>query len=268
VTGAFYVRDTSSGGPGDHYVSTELTRGPWDDASQHAGPPAALLARELERCGEPEGRRIGRVTIEILGPVPIAPLTTAARVIRPGRGVELVEGELSGPDGEPLLRARAWRLREQPTQLPDDLPPHPPPPGPTQGRETKQFPSDADTGWHTAMEIRYVKGDYMEPGPATAWFRPRHPLVDDEPLTPLARVMLAADAGNGVSATLDWSRYLFVNVDLTVHLARLPEGEWVCLDAVTFPEPDGIGLAESALYDESNRIGVAAQTLAIRPRQD
>jgi Acyl-CoA thioesterase C-terminal domain/Acyl-CoA thioesterase N-terminal domain len=256
---AFYVPD------GAGFVSTELTRGPWDESSQHAGPPAALLARELERCGEPDGRRVGRVTIDILGPVPIAPVTATARVVRPGHGVELVEGELAGPDGE-VLRARAWRLRADGVDLPPGLPAHPPPAGPEAGRPTVRFPSDAAVGWHTAMEIRFVAGDYLEPGPATTWFRPRHPLVAGEEPSPLARVMLAADAGNGVSATLDWSRYLFVNVDLSVHLARLPRGEWVCLDAATFPEPDGIGLAQSALYDEHGRIGLAGQTLVIRPR--
>ncbi len=34
---AFYVPD------GELLASTELTRGPWDPGSQHAGPPAALL---------------------------------------------------------------------------------------------------------------------------------------------------------------------------------------------------------------------------------
>jgi Acyl-CoA thioesterase C-terminal domain/Acyl-CoA thioesterase N-terminal domain len=259
VADAFYLPE------GERFASTELTRGPWDEESQHAGPPAALLARELERCGEPRARRVGRVTIEILGPVPIAPLTAAARVVRPGRGVELVEGELAGPEG-PVMSARAWRLRAEPVELPDGLPVYPPPPGPESGRPTAEFPSQATVGWHTAMEIRFVAGDYLEPGPATAWFRPRHRLVAGEETSPLARVLLAADAGNGVSATLDWSRFRFVNVDLTVHLARPPRGEWVCLDAVTVPEADGTGLAESALHDEQGRIGLAAQTLVIRPR--
>src|SRR4051794_7780693 len=79
---AFYIPD------GDGFRSTELTRGPWDPGSQHAGPPAALLAREIERCSPREGAVIGRVTIEILKPVPIAPLRAEAQVVRPGRTVE------------------------------------------------------------------------------------------------------------------------------------------------------------------------------------
>ena len=76
--------------------------------------------------------------------------------------------------------------------------------------------------------------------------------------------LVAADSGNGVSATLDWSRYLFINVDLTVHLHRPLAGEWVCLDAITIPEPSGIGIADTALYDERGPIGRAVQTLLDR----
>ena len=41
---ALYERD------GDRFVATELTRGPWNPDHQHAGPPAALLARAIERA--------------------------------------------------------------------------------------------------------------------------------------------------------------------------------------------------------------------------
>ena len=87
----------------------------------------------------------------------------------------------------------------------------------------------------------------------------RQPLVAGEEPTPLQRALVAADVGNGVSAVLDCRRYLFINVDLTVHLERMPEGEWVCVDAVTLPQPSGIGTAESVLSDERGRIGRAVQ---------
>ena len=67
-------------------------------------------------------------------------------------------------------------------------------------------------------------------------------------------------------AALDWRRYVFINVDLTVHLQRLPEGEWVCLDAVTLPEPSGVGLSDTLLCDERGRIGRALQTLLVGER--
>ena len=79
-------------------------------------------------------------------------------------------------------------------------------------------------------------------------------------------MLVAADSGNGVSAVLEHQRYLFVNTDLSVHLKRMPAGEWVCLDAVTYPESQGVGLADTVLWDERGRIGRAAQTLLVRAR--
>jgi hypothetical protein len=124
----------------------------------------------------------------------------------------------------------------------------------------------SDVGYHTAMDYRFLQGDFSEAGPALVWMRMRHPLIAGEEPTPLQRVLVAADSGNGVSATLDWTRYLFINVELTVHLHRALAGEWVCMDAITIPEPNGVGLADTALYDERGPIGRAMQALLIDER--
>jgi hypothetical protein len=241
VPESFYEPD------GDHYVATELTRGPWDPGAQHAGPPAALIGREIERLG---GGRMGggdgppaqvaRVTYEILRMVPIGRLRVEAEVVRPGRRVELVQATLSDDRGEPLVRARGWRLRTEPVSF--EAPQHRDavPPGLDQAEPGSFLDTGYDVGYHSAMEYRFVRGGFTELG--------------------------AADTGNGVSVTLDWSRYLFINVDLTVHLHRMPTGEWVCLDAETFPEASGVGTADTQLLDESGQIGRAVQTLLVAER--
>jgi hypothetical protein len=261
VEDAFYERD------GERFVATELTRGPWDPGAQHAGPPAALLGREIERLPDAEEFQVGRVTCEILRSVPIAPVRASARILRPGRRVQLVEAELSDESGEPLMRAAAWRLRAAPLEIPPEAAaPLEPPPGPERGLEVEFFPTGEELGYHSAMEVRFVKGGFIEPGPALVWLRMRQPLVAGERPSPLQRVLVAADVGNGVSASLDYRRYLFINVDLTVHLERMPLGEWVCVDAQTLPQPTGNGTAESVLADEDGRIGRALQTLLIAQR--
>lgn len=258
---AFYEPD------GDRFLATELTRGPWDPGAQHAGPPAALLGRAIELLPDAGEFLVGRVTCEILRSVPIAPVRVSARVLRPGRRVQLVEAELSDESGEPLMRASAWRLRGAPVEIPPEaMGPAEVPPGPEQGREVEFFPTGEELGYHSAMEVRFVRGGFVEPGPALVWLRMRQPLVSGEEPSPLQRVLVAADVGNGVSASLDYHRYLFINVDLTVHLERLPAGEWVCVDAQTLPQPSGNGTAESVLADESGRIGRALQTLLIAER--
>ena len=252
---------------GEGYLATELTRGPWDPGAQHAGPPAALLGRELERLPDAEEFQIGRVTCEILRSVPIGPVAVSARVLRPGRRVQLLEAELRDDEGEALMRASAWRIRTAPVAIPPEAAaPEDPPPGPEQGAEVEFFPTGEALGYHSAMEVRFVQGGFIEPGPALVWLRMRQPLVAGEEPSPLQRVLVAADVGNGVSASLDYRRYLFINVDLTVHLERMPVGEWVCVDAVTLPQPNGIGSAESVLSDGRGRIGRALQTLLISER--
>jgi hypothetical protein len=259
--GSFYEID------GDRYLATELTRGPWDPGAQHAGPPAALLGREIERLEDAGEFLVGRITFEILRSVPIAPVTVSARVLRPGRRVQLVEAELRDEAGEPLMRANAWRLRTAPLEIPPEaMGVAEPPPGPEQGAEAEFFPTGEELGYHSAMEVRFVRGGFVEPGPALVWLRMRQPLVAGEEPSPLQRVLVTADVGNGVSASLDYRRYLFINVDLSVHLERMPVGEWVCVDAQTLPQPSGNGTAESVLSDQGGRIGRALQTLLVAER--
>jgi hypothetical protein len=257
---AFYEKS------GDSFLATELTRGPWDPGSQHAGPPSALLGRAVEGMEESEAFQVGRIVFEILRPVPIGEVRVETRVLRPGRKVRLVEASLSNGDGE-LMRATAWQLRTTELDLPASVATEDPAPqGPEEGWTPEFFPTGQDVGYHTAMEWKAVAGAFLEPGPATVWMRMRQPLVAGEEPTPLQRALVAADVGNGISAVLDWREHVFINVDLTVHFERMPQGEWVCVDAVTRPQPTGIGTAESVLSDQCGRIGRAAQSLLIDQR--
>jgi hypothetical protein len=256
---AFYV----PAGDG-RFESTPYTRGPWSPDHQHAGPPAALLARALRRAGSIEDGHLGRVTFEVLRPIPIVPVQVSARVVRPGRRVELLEAELR-VDDEPLMLARGWRLRREAMDLPAPPPADPLPP-PDTGDPRVEFPDKPDVGWSSAMDIRFVAGAFDERGPATAWFRIRGELVEGEPPERLDHLFTAADAGNGISGILDFARFGFVNTDLTVYLQRAPESEWIGLDSRTVLSPDAVGLAESVLHDERGPIGRALQTLIVTAR--
>ena len=59
---------------GGLYLPSDLTRGPWDPGSQHAGPPTALIAREVERL-ESEAPRPS-VVVSPRGVAPMKPVTT------------------------------------------------------------------------------------------------------------------------------------------------------------------------------------------------
>jgi hypothetical protein len=241
------------------FESTELTRGPWDARAQHAGPPAALLGRAVEAMARPR-MRVTRLTFDIARPVPIAPLAVTTSTVREGRNVMVVQAAI-----EPYMRCTALLIRTAEGEAPQS--------GagtaaarPQDATDKPFFPVPYDVGYHTAMEVRFAAGSFLEHGPATAWMRMRVPLVEGEQPSPLSRVLVAADSGNGVSNMLDFDRYLFVNADLTVHLLRYPVGEWVCLDATTSIDGDGIGLADTALHDEQGQLGRCAQSLFVARR--
>ena len=158
------------------------------------------------------------------------------------------------------MRASAWRVAVGDQRVASS----PPPPGPEHGQARPFFPTGDELGYHTAMEYKFVRGGFLDPGPALVWMRMRGALVEGEQPSALERLMVVADVGNGVSAVLDWREFLFINTELTVHLLRPPEGEWVAVDAVT--HLDGVGLAESVLWDERGRVGRGAQTLLVRRR--
>ena len=243
------------------YEATEHTSGPWDPRLQHAGPPAALIGRALERCEPRPEMMISRLTFEILHAVPVGDVEVTARVARPGRSVELLEASL-GAGGREVVRASAWRLLRAPddtaTPHPYELPPLPEAEAP--------MPAQLESGYLKAIEWRPVRGGFLEPGPAAAWTRIRVPVVEGEAPTGLQRVLAVADSGNGISGTLDMTRWWFINPELTVHLEREPRGEWICLDAATSIQPGGAGLATSTLSDLQGPVARGAQTLYVGRR--
>lgn len=247
---------------GERFRATEHTAGPWSEHAQHGGPPSALLGRAVERCAPRAEMVVARVTVEILGPVPVGEVAVRAHVVRPGRSVELVEAVLTA-GGRDVARAAAWRVRRaEGASVPPRVPA--PPALPAEAAVDPLPPGWVD-GYVSAVEWREVVGGFSQAGPCTVWSRLCHPLVADEEPSGLQRVLVVADSGNGLSAELDIDWY-FINPELTVHLHREPIGEWVCVDAVTTVTAGGVGLATTALSDLDGPVGVGAQSLLVGPR--
>jgi len=231
----------------------------------HFGPPAALLGRSVEALPVPVPMRVARITFEILRPVPVAgALQVTADLVRPGKRVALAEARLTA-DGQDVALARAWLMRTSDLEVPDAAREGPPTPGPDEASTNQFFPHTLDVHYGSTMEVRFVSGSFLDLGPAVAWFRSPIALVSDEDMTPLQRVLVAADSGNGISAVAAPTDLVFVNTDLTVHLHRYPVGQWVCMNARTTLDPSGIGQADTVLSDETGRIGRSAQSLYVAP---
>ena len=259
LPGAFFHAD----GP-NRFVPTELARGPWDPNALHGGPPAALLACAADAFDAPAPMTVRRMTIDLLRPVPLAPLEISTHVVRTGKRVQVVDLTLTS-NGTEVCRASALRVALVPdlaidVPQPDDRLP------PPDDCDAGSMPFEGRrelVGFGDAMELRSVHGSFLEAGPAAYWFRMKVPLVEGEPTPPIARLMVAADCGNGISNVFGPEQYVFINPDLDVHLHRLPQGEWVGLDATTWMQAGAGSYADGALYDERGRIGRSVQALYV-----
>jgi hypothetical protein len=259
---------------GERFVPTRQAQGPWDPRALHGGAPAALLAEAFERHDPAPGLQIARMGFELLRPIPFAPLRIETRTVRAGRRVQELAAELHAEldEGGEQLICRAGALRV--AQVPGGLPELPEGalaleqmPGPDDG-ESVRFALNDDAGDSfaaSAMEMRWLDNPKAL-GPGRVWMRLRHPLVPGGQTSPLARLAATADFGNGISASLPFDRFVFINADLTIHLHRAPEGEWIGMDARTLLHSGGTALSESVLHDLDGPVGRAFQVLVIQPR--
>lgn len=246
------------------YRATDLTRGPWHPDHQHAGPPIALVAREIERAAAAlELTHIARLTANLFRPIPIAELTVEVRNDYAGRNAAHFSASLNA-GGKEVARFTALAQREAEVTLPGQSLPS----APRSIEESRDAPFPFDRkriGYQDLIDSRVAAGEFFR-GPSAVWFRMRYPLVLGEEPSAVQRVAVAADSGNGISAVLDFRRYVFVNSDLTVNLLRRPQGEWICIDARTLLGPSGGGIAEALIFDTLGLAGRSTQSLSIRPR--
>ncbi len=262
--------DSLYGRDGELFVPSDYTRGPWNHDHQHAGPPSALLLRALEGASRIEEGQTVRTTFDILRPVPVAPMRVEARLLRPGRNVEQLEATLvSAEDGTELMRARAWRMRSLPQELPDALDgisPGPAPPEDVERRATGPTSSDPRPPTPTRSSGASCAATGTRAGLAVAWTRMKVGLVEGEPITPLQHLLVVGDAASGISAALDWKTWMFINVDFSVALERPPSGEWIAMDAVTRFGTHGAATAHCEFADRDGRVGTSTQAILVGPR--
>jgi Acyl-CoA thioesterase C-terminal domain/Acyl-CoA thioesterase N-terminal domain len=250
---------------GDTYTATELALGPWAPGALHGGAPAALIAHVLTESAPDPALRLARVTYEFVRPVPMGPLALRVEQIRPGRRMSLLDAFLTDAHGTEVTRARGLLLR--PAEIDAAALDPPPFPGPEAG-EVNDWSEERPMFATHAMEIRFVQGRFRKPGPSTAWFRLRAPLIAGEATFGQDRAAAAGDFGNGIASTLSWSEHVFINPDLTLYLEREPVDEWVALQSEMRVLAGSVSVAESILWDRRGRIGRAVQSLLVGPRPD
>ena len=239
--------------------------GPWDPKLQHGAAPSSLICWAVERLPSPAPMRVARLTVDLMRPVPVAPLTVETEILREGRKIQLVAVRLLA-DGKEVVRATELRIRRQDEVLPVDRPFPPLDLPPPEDGADAMGGAMSTTPFLSGLEMRNVKGAFNIPGPAAIWYRASRPIVDGAELSPLMRAVITADFCNGTSAFLSFKHWTFINADLTLSLAREPVGEWILLDAETWGGPDSIGIAAARLADRDGYFGRAVQSVLFEKR--
>jgi acyl-Coa thioesterase superfamily protein/acyl-CoA thioesterase superfamily protein len=241
-------------------VTSSHAAGPWDPNMQHGGAPSSLVVWAAERIPAAAPMRIARATIDLMRPVPVAPLTIETEVLREGRKIQLCAVRLFA-GGVLTVGATVLKIRRQAQPLPDDI--VEPPLDVATPEQSRAEPQNSPFGM--GVTIRAARGRFGGPGPGAIWYRADRPLVEGSPISAAMRAAAASDFCNASSA-LDWTKWTFLNADLTVSMAREPVGEWILLDAVSWIGPDGAGLAMARLADTHGYFGRCSQSLVIEKR--
>jgi hypothetical protein len=247
---------------GEAFVPGPQACSPWSPDMLHGRLLAGLAARAVEKLYAEDVFQLARLTVDLFRAPPVAPVGVDASLVRAGRRVRAAECRFS-IEGQEVARAYALLLRrgEQPTGRvwtsapwsvpgPEELPPPP--------------PSDEPRGFG-APELRLISpGGFTVVGQKSVWLRERRALVAGEPLSPAARVAMAADLANPLA---NWSDagLQFINADLTVHLVRGPASEWIGLEVAGHLSEAGVAFGHCNLYDVRGPIGHCAVVATANP---
>ena len=243
------------------YQPTEHVQGAWSPDEQHVAPVIGLLLHTLELNHPREDLQWARLSVDILGFIRREEMTVTTRVLRPGRTIELLESSVEIA-GRAAVRMTAWRLITGDTTAVAETE-HADLPGP-EGLEAWTGMDHWDGGFIRSLDFRSVPGSRA--GRGRTWVRTSVALVGGaEEASALASWVGLLDTANGTAgraAPHDWA---FPNVDLTLHLHRLPEGPWVGLDTRVSWGPTGVGQTATVVHDEAGPVGTLVQALTLRP---
>lgn len=249
---------------GPNILTSSHASGPWDPSMQHGSAPSALVTWLAEAVPTAEPMQISRVTIDLLRPVPVAPLTYETEILRAGRKIQLVGVKLLA-NGVVVVNATVLKIRVAALDLPPEVADAPLDVMlPEQARLLDT--SKLNNAFVSGMSMRSVSGGMRSLGPGAVWYRLDRSIVEDAPISQVMRAVVASDFSNGTSSVLNFKDWTFINADLSVNLSRPPVGDWILLNAESWIGPNGAGIAASRLADINGYFGRAIQTLVIERR--
>lgn len=243
---AFYVRE------GERFVPTGLGASIWDPAKQGGAPVCGLMAQLLDAIPAPVPMLPVRLTLDIYGAVPMAPMTARSRLLREGRRVQLAELELDA-EGRTYARATMLRMRNEGIEDRFEPPTHP-------------FPQNPQGVRRVVAESIRLAGSETEPGPGAVWMRVITPMIAGEPMNQLANIAAAADWGTSVSPPASLKDWTYANLDVSIHLSRLPRSDWMLLDGKSEVAGNGTGIVHQRMGDTQGMFATTHQSVFLNRR--
>lgn len=235
-------------------------RAPWSPDMLHGRLLAGLAAWAIEREHGEDGFVPTRLTVDLYKAPAMAPTTVTTTLVRAGGRVRAIDALLI-VGGENVARASTLWLRRGGTPEGEDAIPR-------TAMWDAPPPADDDADPVMWFDVRPI-GDrgFGAPGPEPrrVWLRDHRPLVAGATFTPFVRAALCADfaspfANSGPSG-LD-----YINADLTLHLGRLPIGEWIGIETNERIAADGVSVAECSYFDQTGPIGFSSVCAVVTPR--
>ena len=241
------------------YCSTHHTQGAWNTHEQHMAPASGIIARELESFQPRDDMRIGRISYDIFGLIPVGEFNITTQIIRPGKTIELIESIMQA-QGKTCIVARVWRmctqdssevaaLEDQAIHHPDTLP---------SWDGISHWPG----GYIKSLEAKIDQNH--RPGKGIVWLNNAIEMVENQPTSDFVHLMGMVDTANGTAPRqgnkIAWA---FPNLDLQIHLHRYPTGQWLGLETTQQYGSDGIGITSAILHDVQGPFGRSEQILTL-----
>ena len=262
--GHFFDRD------GDNFVPTDAAQGYWQKGTLSGSAAASLLGFVIERDFlDPDWVPV-RLSIDMVRMAPSAPLTVTTEVLHESGRLRLIEARLLA-EGRLLTRALCqivrrgaqpdnpvWQSPAWPAPHPDTIPalPH-------FGRwDMRPIPAGADrfaraapTAGSTGQGNPPVLGQLAPVSARQTWLKASMEVVAGHPPSPFLMLVTTADFASPLTHSSEFG-IDFVNTDFTLHLHRLPRGEWLGYELTSHSSADGVAVGQAAIHDEAGPLGV------------
>lgn len=239
-------------------------QGAWNAHEQHMAPASGLMSYELEQFEPRDDMVYGRISYDILGLIPFKDFTISTRNIRPGKTIELIEVTLSC-EGKAAIVGRAWRMMKNDTSevalISDEAI--------IKRDDMKPWPEITELwggGYIDSLKNHIRTNHDRRHGNAQVWISNDLEMVEGVETSPFVKLLGMVDTNNGIAVAQDAPfSHMFPNVDLQIHLYRLPKGKWLGLNTRQQYGSDGVGLTTAVLHDEEGPFGRSEQILTVRP---